>query len=358
MRKKLVLLLLTVTIAAGTLLGCSKTGADTVVAEVGDHKITADVANFYLRYNQAQYETYYKSFLGEDMWNTEITEGTTYADSVKEDVLNNLEMMYILEDHMKDYKVELSKDKENEIEEAAKAFIKENDEKTNKNISASESSVKEVLKLLTIQSMMRESIIADADTNVSDEEANQKSMDYVMFSFTTTDEEGNQTQLSDEEVAALKEKAKAFREGVLSAKDFNAYATEQELEPQTVTFDKDSTSPNTELITAADALGEGEVTEVIETDTGCFVGKVTSLRDQEATDKAKEEIVSQRQNDLYTEVTDGWKEDTTIKVKKSAWKKINIKDLNVTIYQEPQEDTTADDAANDTAADDAASENE
>lgn len=339
MRKKLVLLLLTITMAATTLLGCAKTSESTTVAEVGNHKITADIANFYLRYNQAQYETYYKSLLGDNMWDTEVSEGTTYADTVKEQVLSNLELMYVLEDHMKDYKVELTKENEKEIEEATKAFLKENDEKTNQNISASESSVKEILKLLTIQSKMREAIIADADTKVSDEEANQKSMDYVMFSYTSTDDQGKQTKLSDEEVAALKEKAKAFREGALSAEDFKAYATEQGVEPQQATFDKEATTPNEALVKAADALGEGEVTEVVETDTGSFVAKVTSLHDEEATNKKKEEIVSERQSALYKEVTEAWKKDTKIKVNKKAWNKINIKDLNVTIYQKQSEET-------------------
>lgn len=60
---------------------------------------------------------------------------------------------------------------------------------------------------------------------------------------------------------------------------------------QTLTFDKDTTSPDEDLIKAADALGEGESTDVIETEKGCYVAKVTSLLDRTATDSKKSQIV-------------------------------------------------------------------
>ncbi|MFQ9345301.1 MAG: hypothetical protein ACLR2O_06650 [Coprococcus sp.] len=42
---------------------------DAVVVKAGDEEITAGVANFYARYTQAQYETYFASYFGgDDMW--------------------------------------------------------------------------------------------------------------------------------------------------------------------------------------------------------------------------------------------------------------------------------------------------
>ena len=78
-----------------------------------------------------------------------------------------------------------------------------------------------------------------------------------------------------------------------------------------------STSPNSDLIAAADALvNEGDVTEVIETDNGLYVAKLTSLLDREATDSKKASIVTERKQEKYDEVLKGWKEDTKIKVVK------------------------------------------
>ena len=57
-----------------SLNGCGSkfNGQDTVV-EVGDEKVTADVANFFARYQQAQFETTYSSYLGDNFWGKEVT---------------------------------------------------------------------------------------------------------------------------------------------------------------------------------------------------------------------------------------------------------------------------------------------
>ena len=62
MKKRVVACILAVACIA-SLNGCGSkfNGQDTVV-EVGDEKVTADVANFFARYQQAQFETTYSSW--------------------------------------------------------------------------------------------------------------------------------------------------------------------------------------------------------------------------------------------------------------------------------------------------------
>ena len=78
MKKRVVACILAVACIA-SLNGCGSkfNGQDTVV-EVGDEKVTADVANFFARYQQAQFETTYSSYLGDDFWGKEVTDGKTY----------------------------------------------------------------------------------------------------------------------------------------------------------------------------------------------------------------------------------------------------------------------------------------
>ena len=68
MKKRAVILLLAGVLAAGSLTGCGGLEDSDVVATVNDTDITADVANFLARYTQAQYETYYAGYMGDDMW--------------------------------------------------------------------------------------------------------------------------------------------------------------------------------------------------------------------------------------------------------------------------------------------------
>ena len=101
----------------------------------------------------------------------------------------------------------------------------------------------------------------------------------------------------------------------------NALAEEQGATVQTLTFDKDTTSPDEDLIKAADALGEGESTDVIETEKGCYVAKVTSLLDRTATDSKKSQIVQERQTKLYDDTVKSGEKKADIKVHKGVWKK-------------------------------------
>lgn len=335
-------------LAVSTLTGCSSSiGKNDVAITVGDTKISGSVANFYARYTQAQYETYYAGYMGDDMWNSEADKGQTYEEFVKDTILEQLEDMAVLEQHMDEYEVSLSDGEKQAIKEAAQKFDEANGLDDKEKVSGDEDTVERVMTLMAIQEKMRDAIQAGADTEVSDEEAAQKSMQYVFFSSQTTDSldtegtSGEDSESSDME-ELVKETAKAqaesFAETVKDQADFAAYASEQGLEASTATFDADSQSPAPEVVEAADKLNEGETTGVIETDSGYYVARVTSLFDRAATDAEKQNIVAERQTELYNDTCDGWKEDTDIKVNKRVWNKIDFQTLSVTYVQDESED--------------------
>ena len=85
-----------------------------------------------------------------------------------------------------------------------------------------------------------------------------------------------------------------------------------------------------QLVEAADALDEGGTTGLVEGDNGYYVARVTSLLDREATDARKQEIISERQQDLLNETLDGWREDADIEVHERVWDKIDFTTLTVT----------------------------
>ncbi len=340
LKKKVVVFATAASLAVVSMTGCASFENADTVATVGGDKIPAGVANFYARYQQGMIETNLGSMLGDNMWTQEISAGKTYEDNVKDSVMDALQQMYILEDHMAEYEVVLTDEEKSAIQEAAKKFDEGNELEAKELVSGETEYVERVLTLLTIQKKMTDAVTKDVSTEVSDEEAAQKSMQYVSFPYTTTDEEGNSKTLTDEEKAALKETAAAFLEGAKAAEDFAAYATEQGKEAQTATFDSESTSPAAELIAATDSLGVGGFTDVIETENGLYVAKVTSLLDRDATDAKKETIVNSRKSEKFNEVYDGWKKDTKIKVNKDVWAKVDFQDVGVTVKQNEEEPYT------------------
>ncbi len=312
---------------------------DAVVAEVGEDKIVLGVANFYARMQQAQYETYYAGMMGttgEAMWTQEVEEGKTYEDTTKESTLKTIEDMYLLKQHAADYKVELTDDDKKTINKAAEAFVEDNTLEDKEVVSGYKKYVKTFLELATIQAKMNAPMKEGVDEEVSDEEAAQRKIQYVLFSYNKTDDSGQSVQMTDEEKKAEKEKAQTFLDTVSADpdKDMNAAAASAEKEVQTATFDSESSTLNADLLKAADALENvGDVTSLIETDDGIYVAKLTSKLDREATDQKKKEIVEERKQKQYEDQVETWRKETDIKVDKKEWKKVDFEDQGVNVKQ-------------------------
>lgn len=331
-------------LAVSCMTGCGSASAlntEEVVATVGGEEVTLGVANFYARMIQGQYETYYAGMMGttaDQMWSQEFSEGMTMEDSVKDSILKTIEEMYVIAQHTEEYDVALSDEEKAVIEETAETFLADNTDHALASVSGDKEIVKKILELSSIQSKMTEKMREGVDEEVSDEEAAQKSMQYAFFAYSSTDEDGNSIDLSEEDKAVLKESARSLVDRARAGEDFETVAGELSANVSTASFDAESTSPNADLIAAADGLTEeGGITDVIETDQGVYVAKLTSLFDREATDKKKENIVEQRRQEQYSSLLEEWTEAADIKEEDRVWKKVSFSDLGITI-----KDTSAD----------------
>ena len=335
-------------LALTSLTGCTSFDNDDAVATVGKEEIPAGVANFYARMQQAQYETYYAPMMGttgEALWQQEMEEGKTYEESTKETLLLNLENLYLIRQHAEEYEVALTEEDTKAIEEVAKKFDEDNALEEKEAVSGYKKYIEEYLELVTIQSRMDPKMKEGVNEDVSDEEAAQKSMKYVYFPYSTTDADGNTKDLTEDEKKELKKTAQTFADTlkVSETKDIDALAQKGGYEVKTTTFDSESTAPNADLVKALDALTtEGDVTDVIESDYGIYVGKLTSLLDREATDTEKTNIVAQRKQEQYDSLLADWRKETEITENKKVWNKIDFEKQGVTAKQS---DDQYDDAA-------------
>ena len=247
--------------AMGLLTGCSSSN-DEVVAKMGDTKLTLGEANFMLRYSQAQTQSYLGAMFGEgtNVFQQDLTgSGQAYGETVKESVLNDLKDMTILEQHMSDYNVELTDEDKAAIEEAAKQFIADNSKEVLKEMSATEETVSRILTLYTIQSKMETAIEADVDTEVSDEEAAQKTIQYAYFTIPETE---NETEDTTEAASADESETETGTEAVSETETETEAASESETVAETET---EATS-ETEAVSEAASEETSEDTTESETE--------------------------------------------------------------------------------------------
>ena len=344
MTKKTAVVALAGVMAAGMLTGCGEKALDgtKTVATVDGTEIPLGMLSLSVREGQAQAEAMYKSFMGGSdysIWGTEAEEGKTYGEQAVEQALEDIELMCILKEKAADYDVEITEDDEKAIADAAAAFMSANTEDTLKTLAVTEDQVKTYLELETYKSRMHDPIIADVDKNVSDEEAQQSSFNYVSIS--TSD-------LSDDEIKQKKEDAQKILDGlnadpdgdfseiaksvddsytVLSGSfDTNEDASEEESDDEDETTASSSNYPD-EVMKVLRTLKDGEVgPDVIEADSAYYVVKLDKVNDEDATATKKESIISTRENELYTETTDKWLDEADIKVEKKVLKTLKVTD--------------------------------
>lgn len=318
--KALVVAALAVSMTAGV-TGCGKGAVDgsQTVATVGDMEMKLGEANFLLRYQQVQTESYYESMLGEGIYSMDLYgNGTTFGDSFKADVMEQMQQYYILEAKAADYGVELTEEEKTAITEAAAAFLEANEENTKEQMTADQETVERVLSLITIADKVQAAVYEEADITVTDEEAAQRGFSYVKVSKGSGD-----SALTEDELADKKSELEALKAGMGDGKSIDAALTASsivDLSVSTGTYgEKNQSAYEEELIKALNALSEGEATDVIETDSALYIAQLTTELDEEATETQKQSLISSQQAEYFNGLLDTWKAEYALTIDEDVW---------------------------------------
>ena len=339
--KKFTALLLSGVMAASVLAGCGGIDKDAVVATLDGQEIKLGVANFAARLQQAQYDDFYTAYFGEDVWNSDpYGNGATMQDNLKDSVIGSIEDMYVLKNHMDDYGVALSEEDQTAIKTAAAEFMSVNTDDALEAMGATEDIVEEYLTLVTIQTRMREAIIVDADTNVSDEEANTSDYSYVVISKTSyKDADGNTVDYTEEEKADLADTVKKFQSAATTVTLEDA-ADEFGYTVSTGSFASDNTTLDADVLAALQGLTEeGQVSDVVETDSSYYVLRLDTITDADKTEQHRQEIIGNRQSELYSKVLQGYKDEAEWVLNEKVWKTVTFDNLFTTTVESTETET-------------------
>ena len=283
--------------------GCSKTVDNAAEAiNVGGVSVPLGEVNFYLRYQQTQMQGTYGMYFGEEYMNQDLMgTGTVYGNTVRDTVVETLSEYYVVEANANDLGIPLTEEEKNKAAEAAKAFIAANNSATLKAMSADEATVTHVLELMALRNKAYDNLAATIDTEVDPEEAAQKSITYVESSMQgETDEEGNETELTEDELAAKKADMEEILAKAKESGDLKTAAEEKELTASDTSYGKDDDFLDEAVFSAADALADGEFSDVIETEDAYYIVYMQSTYDEEATQNEIETILSEREQEAYS----------------------------------------------------------
>ena len=341
------------------LAGCGNLDGTQTVATVDGQEVTLGLASYILRTDQAEMEGYYRMLAqsygmdGGEYWSTETEEGRTYGEDIKDNVMDTIKELYVMQEHAEDYGVSITEEEQAAIDEAAKTFMDSNDEETLEALAVSGDDVKTYMELYTIRQKMRDPMVADVDREVSDEEAAQTRVTFVEVSTegTETDEDGNTVDLTDEEKAEKMDQAQQILDKVEAAEDpasadMDALAKEVDENLSAVERTFSSSGEGDEATDQAlkDAVADLEdgqvVPQVVEGEDAYYVVRLDLKFDEEATENEKKLIISDREDEQYDDLLAEWKDAADMEVKNGVWKKVKVTDSQpYELKQETAEDT-------------------
>ncbi len=333
--------------------GCSKTVDNAAEAiNVGGVSVPLGEVNFYLRYQQTQMQGTYGMYFGEEYMNQDLMgTGTVYGNTVRDTVVDTLSEYYVVEANAEDLGVSLTEEEKNKASEAAKAFIAANGSAALKAMSADEATVTHVLELMALRNKAYENLAATIDTEVDPEEAAQKSITYVESSIQgETDDEGNETELTEDELAAKKADMEDILAKAKESGDLKAAAEEKELTANDTSYGKNDDFLDEAVFSAANALADGEFSDVIETEDAYYIVYMESTYDEEATQNEIETILSEREQEAYSAWYDPLKEAAEITTNDEAIETLTFERI-FDVPKEPEEETEAADEVQDESTD-------
>lgn len=369
MSKRVAVAALAGVMAMGMLTGCGEKkldGSKTVVT-VNGTEVPMGVLSLLVRQSQAQTNALYAQFMGADyaVWGTEAEEGKTYGEQLVENGLEQLELMYIMKEKAADYGVEVTEEDQKAIAEAASSFMKANSPETIEKLAVTEDQVKTYLELRTYESRMYEPMVADVDTEISDQEAQQSSFTYVSVSTADLSDEEKETKKEDAQkiLDAMKKDPEAdFDEAAKAVSDeysavegnFATNQPEEESEEDEEEASYAASYPE-QVLDVLRTLEDGELgADVIETDTGYYVVRLDAKVDEEATQEEKDSILEERKSELYMDTSEAWREEAKITVDDKVLKGLTVTDndkFNLVTPEAEEEDIADVEEAADTSTD-------
>ena len=254
----------------------------------------------------------YEGAFGDGIWAVQV-EGMPLGDTIKQTVLARLAKIKIMNLMAVQYQLQLTKEEQEAVKKAASEFYG--------NLSKDEIAAMDGVKKATIEEMYEEYAIAeklyeylvkDVNPEISDDEARIITVHQILMK--------NEAQLAD------------IKAKIDDGEDFDTLAySDNEAEEVSLSFAKGEMPQEVE--DACFALGEGEVSEILQTEDGYVLYQCVNTYDRDQTEAHKVQILQQRRKETFQKLYDAFAEGKDIYLNEELWAEVAM----------PQQKTTTSD---------------
>lgn len=334
-----------------------------------------DIYNTEMQYNSMA--QLYQQFYGSTFWEAENVDskGNNGAAAAKSELMKNMKQREILYLDAVKNGVSLTDEEKAKVEEDVKTFRDGLSKKQKKLFGLDEKTVRTVIEKQALADKYKQQIIdglgideAAVKATVSKEDYRQYDLQYYTFEKSVTDEQGNSTKKSAEELKTAKKNIEELQKKAAKAKDFTkGIITDSDSNNED---DKTGISYNTEGLLGNDTefasedvlkkikkMNNGDISEVLEDDDAYYVVKMVNNNNQEAYEQqCTQAVEEEKESQFNTKYKNEIKANYTAKAQ-SYWKgRVNLGYLTYDPDAGSETDEEEDDTASGSAASGSASE--
>lgn len=297
----------------------TKTLGKTDVFRIGDEICTTPEIMVFLTTTQSEYEKVY----GKAIWNTS-QDGVTLESYVKEKVLEKaaqIKSTYLL---AKSKGLELTDEEKRFAQAAAKDYCGQIGASQRESLGLTEELLQKLYGEYALANKAYLSVTSEINPEISDDEARIITIEHILIRTSTRDAEGNRVEfLTAEKNAAYEEATKIREEAIAGKKSFEDLAARYSEDPTlTYSFGKGEMDPAIE--TVAFQMETGEISGVVESESGYHVIKCISTFDEEETQENKKKILKERQDEAFGKEYEAFVETLAKKLNESAWDEVEL----------------------------------
>lgn len=312
------------------LTACAKDTDSTkteIAFTINGEEISLREWNFYVRMNQMQWEKNDLDTYGDDMWSEVLDEeGTTLADSLKEEVFDTILQIHLTNQHAEEYKVSLDETTKEELRTRAADFMGNYHKALLNFAQADEAFVYDRLYERELSRLTAEASIEDYTPEIPEEQVHREGICYVLISTTgLRDDEGTLTPFSEEEIRERTQLAQEVCEAAKACGDLKEAAEQRDLTPieSSMGLQEDGQEPL--MLEAAKTLAVGEISDPIQTEEGWFLVQHTNDYDEEGTAYWREYLTDVAREEAYTKLYEQWKADAVIDTNQEVMDQVDVK---------------------------------
>ena len=331
-KKKAVVCIALAAMMTISLPGCGRKDKNATLetGTVSDNSVVMLVGNEPVRFSEIKDYCYflkcqYEGNFGEELWNYPIGDSETIGDQAKQEIVNMITQLKIICAKAKEENITLTADEQDEALRQAEELVANATKKDKKEYKLSVQELTEIYKENALASKMFYIATDDADTNISDEQARQVSLQYVQILTNGTNKNGVQVKMDEQTKKKALKRAIRLAQEAARTEDFLTFAQQNtEAQQAELTIGRDTDKLEKTVVDAAFSMQTGEISEVIEGEQGYYILYCVNQEDEEATRQRKEEIIQERQTAMFMDKYSQWMQGKKVDINQSFWNEFSI----------------------------------